>query len=636
MANRLYQPVLWVIIIAATLASGFILADRVDVEQASRVVTLAADYQQVETLARWSGLSKAEVINRLQQQGVNALLFKEQTIEDLQQKLWVRSGAEALDALPKSLQAQVRSDYTYFFTCDPVLAERVKLQLHYKIPGGMVQELDADDWYVLGVPMPAKELEKLGLGFSEEDLALAAQQGMLIVPQLRWWYGAEQELTAVLKPLLSYREHIVAILFNDKYLPGYPDNLQYLISGLQQLKAPLGIIEFFPQAGLEELAMLLDRNAIRVHSISIEEMEKLTFTEALARYKLAARERNMRLLITRLKLTPGTGDWLKDNLSYLGQLKQALLDDGFTLGQARTFVPFPFSRRMVFIAGLGVLAAGVLLLQQCRLARLAVILGVLGAIIWTVVLWQQIQVLLARQAMALGAAIIFPTLAVLTAWSAKPRGLGAALFVLLRTTLVAFLGALIIAAILADNSFFLKLNEFKGVKLAFIIPLLIFAAVAIICLEGRQTWDALKQWLNAPLTAKLIILAAVAAVAGLVYISRSGNEGVGLLPFEGQLRSFLDDVLLTRPRTKEFLIGYPFLLLSLVLGNQHRYLPLWLLGLVGQISLVNTFCHLHIPLLISLQRTFNGLWLGLFLGLLLVGFVCAIKKVAKKLPLGSR
>jgi hypothetical protein len=47
-------------------------------------------------------------------------------------------------------------------------------------------------------------------------------------------------------------------------------------------------------------------------------------------------------------------------------------------------------------------------------------------------------------------------------------------------------------------------------------------------------------------------------------------------------------------------------------------LLLLLLGAVGQASLVNTFCHLHTPLLISLVRTANGLWLGLAIGSLVV------------------
>jgi len=33
--------------------------------------------------------------------------------------------------------------------------------------------------------------------------------------------------------------------------------------------------------------------------------------------------------------------------------------------------------------------------------------------------------------------------------------------------------------------------------------------------------------------------------------------------------------------------------------------------------MVNSFCHLHTPLLMTVVRTFNGLWLGVVFGLIL-------------------
>jgi hypothetical protein len=74
-----------------------------------------------------------------------------------------------------------------------------------------------------------------------------------------------------------------------------------------------------------------------------------------------------------------------------------------------------------------------------------------------------------------------------------------------------------------------------------------------------------------------------------------------------------------RPRTKELLFGHPLVFLSLALMYRGTRRGLWLgltAGLVGQISLLNTFCHLHTPLLVSLVRAFHGLWIGLLLGLL--------------------
>lgn len=39
-----------------------------------------------------------------------------------------------------------------------------------------------------------------------------------------------------------------------------------------------------------------------------------------------------------------------------------------------------------------------------------------------------------------------------------------------------------------------------------------------------------------------------------------------------------------------------------------------LMGLLGQISLLNSFAHLHTPLVVTLVRTVHGLWLGSLVG----------------------
>ena len=41
-------------------------------------------------------------------------------------------------------------------------------------------------------------------------------------------------------------------------------------------------------------------------------------------------------------------------------------------------------------------------------------------------------------------------------------------------------------------------------------------------------------------------------------------------------------------------------------------------GAIGQISIMNTFMHIRTPLLESMIRTGNGLWLGALVGMLLV------------------
>jgi hypothetical protein len=62
----------------------------------------------------------------------------------------------------------------------------------------------------------------------------------------------------------------------------------------------------------------------------------------------------------------------------------------------------------------------------------------------------------------------------------------------------------------------------------------------------------------------------------------------------------------------------------------HRKAIGWFFALgiaVGTADIVDTFCHLHTPLLVSLLRVFNGAVIGIVLGALAVMVYRAIWKV---------
>ncbi len=72
---------------------------------------------------------------------------------------------------------------------------------------------------------------------------------------------------------------------------------------------------------------------------------------------------------------------------------------------------------------------------------------------------------------------------------------------------------------------------------------------------------------------------------------------------------------MVRPRFKEFLFGHPFLFLLPVIYKYFNYKLLGffavIMATIGQITIANSFSHLHTPLLISLIRTWHGYWLAL-------------------------
>lgn len=113
----------------------------------------------------------------------------------------------------------------------------------------------------------------------------------------------------------------------------------------------------------------------------------------------------------------------------------------------------------------------------------------------------------------------------------------------------------------------------------------------------------------------LVLLVMVA-----IMVARSGNDsGIGVSSIELKIRALLGKELYVRPRTKEFLVGYPAMILGIAYalrGRREWAAPLIVVGSVGLISVFNTFCHIHTPLEISLIRIFNGAVAGILVGAL--------------------
>ena len=247
-----------------------------------------------------------------------------------------------------------------------------------------------------------------------------------------------------------------------------------------------------------------------------------------------------------------------------------------------------------------------------------VLLLAVGVLVWAVLLMK--QELLASKLAALAAAICFPSLSavlVLKGLDRTEAGRGSlvqAVISLLLMSLGTLAGAVMMSSLLADTTFMLKLNSFTGVKAAHLIPLLFVPPILWL---REKNWQGLlrdtaqgnvKFW---HLAVGLVILAALA-----IYILRTGNDALGAVSgLEMKFRQLLTDLLGVRPRTKEFLIGHPLMLLLLYFGYRFEMYPVLLMGLIGQVSLINTYAHIHTPLLISLRRSLNGLVLGILLGI---------------------
>jgi hypothetical protein len=116
--------------------------------------------------------------------------------------------------------------------------------------------------------------------------------------------------------------------------------------------------------------------------------------------------------------------------------------------------------------------------------------------------------------------------------------------------------------------------------------------------NDNNVYENMLTSLNIEIRLKHVLLVFILTVGGIFYIGRTGNYTLLPVPaWEIKLRTLLEDFLYVRPRFKAFLIGHPFLVVSLTLKERIKSSPVFycllILATIGQVTVINTFSHLH-------------------------------------------
>lgn len=517
-------------------------------------------------------------------------------------------------------------------------------------------------------------LGRIALGLPQEAVQAAQQAGLAVVGRVGNFPGLTQRgAQAILQNLRRQGAHLV--IFNGDEVLGYRGLEKKVAAMLRSAPdmthpddpTPVGLlygaVEFSKQKGDETLTGALHGDFVRVHSVQAAEMGTLSENDLIERFDKAVRERNIRFCYVR-PLTLTGEDPLRDNAEYLRKITRgmeqggALTGGGLKFGVARpyeeTFSGAGVPRLVFALIALGVAAGTVWMLRAfCPLPEglswhtQTTGVGIRGLswllLIGITLLCSGLCVVTGesgRQLVALLAGIAFPAVACLRVFPRAEPGSGRCLPVaqamqravrgLVLASGITFLGIVQVVGLLATRPFMVRASQFLGIKAQHAVPIGIVALAAILggaTLPG-ETWQYYKQRaekqlrfvLDEPLRIGLLLLGIVALAALILIVARTGNDsGVGVSGAELEGRSFLDRVLPVRPRTKEFLVGHPLFVLGLAWwwrGRRRLALPCFVAGSIGQVSLLNTFCHIHTPLVISLWRDLLGLILGGALGLI--------------------
>ena len=499
---------------------------------------------------------------------------------------------------------------------------------------------------ILSLPLIMDELADTGIGFSGAELERVSALGMNIYLRMYGWSGDEERIAAVTASL-AHLPKIDGILFQSAQFPGYPAYTKLFAAELERLSIPIVTIDLFELQRRPLLSLVrssTQKEVIRLHAIPLEERALLSRERALDRYLLAASERNNRLLLVRSSGRSLLGDpWLQENADFIADLGERLTSAGLTLGSAKPYSSAdfpPFSRVKIIIVCAGILAGLALLFKKMGLPLPGYLIAAAGLLLVLLLLVSNRSILgfssfdLVRKSMILISGVTFPLLGLLLFRRAfGNRSISKSITAFLGITTFSLVGAFLAAGLVTELTYLVKLDQIQGIRLALLLPLPLAWLLLFLSEEGtlRENCRKLLKLFDRPLVVGSGILTIFLLVAAYVVLSRSGNESALISDFELQFRSLLGDLLSVRPRTKELLIGHPLLLLAMYFGFRNRLgLLTAILGMIGQVSLVNTFFHLHTPLIISLQRTAIGLALGIILGLFLVQGVKMLEK-----PLGN-
>lgn len=619
----------------AILSSIYIVNQRVNNERSNKSVEMLVSLTELNSLAYANDLQVEELVGKLKERGLTGLLDKEISLGDLRRvgKVSYYQGEEikmAADYSRFSDNIPLNDSALYIALNNNQLEDQIVNHLKVKIKGINVYSGEID---VIEVPINTpnseteqariyKNIDSYGVGFDLEALEKLSKLGLTIIPQVREWNNVDDDSLNFIAEEIKAIPNLSFILFNDENVPGYPEKTKYLGDLLKdeagQLIAPIGDVEFFKQKGTADLATYLDKEVIRVHSISSGEMVTMTPEVALERFELAVTERNTRAIFVRFFGMDNPAESLESNLSYVENLQNRLESSGFVLEKAESYPSMIYYKWMILIIGLGIIAGGLLILLEFNLSFLSIVTLVLGIIAWGGIYFK--YQILSLKLMALASVIIFPLLAFLKVVREKERSLGESILALVKLSLISFLGALFMAGLLSDKLFMLNLDQFAGVKLAHIIPLLLIPLLFFLKSEASGNVLArAKKLLEKALTYKVLIVGFIGVALLAFYVIRTGNVGENMVSgMEIQIREGLRKILGVRPRTKEFLIGYPFALILLYYGLNKKNWLLLIPAIIGQVSLVNTYAHIHTPFLISLTRSIHGLWIGIIVGLILL------------------
>lgn len=616
------QKWLWGIIVLLLVVSSTGIMMRWNAEQSNDSYEIVIPYDEIQTANKNSDLTMDEILSSLKEAGLTTVSLEPLTLKemekqnlitvykenDLAAQLLFTPFKDAVDVTKSGSYIRVPENESYRkLIMDSVEPEEV--------------QIGEEAFYFLPTSNHNFDL-KTPIGYDQPAIDMISKHGLGYVFKVE---NADNEVAnaKLVNQLLALKDGSSGRLLGqgDEAIGFGQEKGNQLVEKLSDAGYYFYTIESNPLKGENKIAQMTDYNMIRLHSININRQTKLKLNESIDRTTRAVKERNIRSIFYHIKTTGNAKENVEQTIDYLNGVHDAM-PDHFQPGEPKLFdqVAVP-----AWVTA-AVLVAGILFtfIVSELIKWMPLRIAAAGFMTVLAIAYFILKSTLFLQAFALIIAVLAPTYAVIKSAQGSTK-MSKILVQYLKAVAISLIGIVIVIGLLNGNAFMTGFATFKGVKLVYLIPImgvLLFTLIEINRLADQNIKKSLSNTvtlLNKELKYWHVLLLIVVAGIGLFYISRTGNSG-SVSDLELTFRQWLENTLYVRPRTKEFLIGFPFFVLALyVMGINRKWGSILLVpGVIGFLSIVNTFTHLHIPVAVSVLRTLYSVSLGFVIGLVFI------------------
>ena len=508
------------------------------------------------------------------------------------------------------------------------------------------------------IDMESSKIMYISLGFLPGKVQTIQEAGMEIVPRTMSYNGWNDTdfARAVVGDYEKYGISPDYIIVGGQAVFGYDDGVDFAKNYIVNNNVTMGLIENTTQRqnimqyGVEDVAIASGYNAVRIFTVwpyiqnryqyygyeGSKEIENTLFRAVV--------ERNIRVIYYKpIFEFEDLHTYVTDIEEYqtlFENLESRLAAHGFEMGTATQMENYQVNLWLKIIAGIGSVLGALLLLRLLFPIPRKWILGFGIAGVAGVIGMAMAMAELFELTAAFFSAVIIASLGI-SVFTAQARWaqdnlaqdekvskiIAVSIFALLASVLVALLGGLMTAAPISSVNYMLEIDIFRGVKVAQLLPILYYILIFLALFGyseskkkvGSLEFLDLKELLNLRVKAWMVLVGIIILGLGAYYILRTGhNSTLEVSSIEMVVRNKLEDFLVARPRTKEFLIAFPSIMMMVYCAT--RRWKLWTIlfglgGVIGITSVCNTFQHIRTPLYLGLYRTGYGLIFGILIGL---------------------